>query len=259
MKAWSGTAMRVVPSARRTPWLLDKDDPASPREAPHRALSAGESAAMLGPFLLFLKTLSFYAYLLLFAGSCFEVLVPFAIFVPGEVFFYAGGILSAAGFLSIWMTLVACIAGGYLGDIASFYIGKRYAARMEQALGGSRIFCDVFESGKEFMREHRKGAVFLARFLGPAAWVTPFFAGSSGMAFKRFLMLDLIPPLCTIPLHIGIGYGIGLGISFLRGFGGTGGVLIIAPIVVFALGVPVFVVYMHHRHLKKRFRMRHAP
>jgi membrane protein DedA with SNARE-associated domain len=86
--------------------------------------------------------------------------------------------------------------------------------------------------------------------------VTPFFAGSSGMAFKRFLMLDLVPPLCTISLHVGIGYGIGLGISFLHGFGGNGGFLIFAPIVVFALGVPAFLIYMRHRHLKKRFRKR---
>jgi membrane protein DedA with SNARE-associated domain len=88
--------------------------------------------------------------------------------------------------------------------------------------------------------------------------VTPFFAGSSGMPFKRFVMLDLIPPLCTISLHVGIGYGIGIGISFLRGFGGSGAVVIFAPIIVFALGVPVFLVYMRHRHLKKRFRRRHT-
>jgi len=182
--------------------------------------------------------------------------VPVAIFVPGELFFYAGGILSAAGFLSIWVTIVVCVAGGYLGDLCSFYIGKRYAARMERALGGWALFREVFDSGKEFMSEHGDGAVFLARFLGPAAWVTPFFAGSAGMALKRFVKLDLIPPLCTIPLHVGIGYGIGLGISFLRGFGGGGGFLLFAPIVVFALGAPVFLVYMRHRRLKKRRRKR---
>src|SRR5215469_9654830 len=117
---------------------------------------------MFGPFLSFLKALSVYAYPLLFAGSCFEVLVPVAIFVPGELFFYAGGILSAAGFLSIWLTLIACIAGGYVGDICSFYIGKRYAARMERALESWRIFHDVY--GREFMAEHGDRAVFLARF-----------------------------------------------------------------------------------------------
>ncbi len=212
---------------------------------------------MLGPFFSFVKSLSVYAYPLLFAGSCFEVLPPFAIFVPGEIFFYAGGILSAAGILSIWITIVVCVAGGYLGDISSFYIGKRYAGRMERALDGWRIFHDAYDGGKEFMNEHGDGAVFLARFLGPAAWVTPFFAGSSGMPFKRFLMLDLVPPLCTIPLHVGIGYGIGFGVAFLHGFGG-GGFLILLPVVVFALGVPVFVIYMRHRRLKKQFRKRRA-
>jgi len=211
---------------------------------------------MFGPFVSFLKTLSVYAYPLLFAGSCLEVLVPVSIFVPGELFFYAGGILSAAGFLSIWVVLAVCVAGGYVGDMCSFYIGKRYAARLEHALDSWRILRDVYDSGREFMVEHGDRAVFLARFLGPAARVTPFFAGSSGMPFKRFVMLDLIPPLCTISLHVGIGYGIGIGISFLRGFGG--GYLIFAPIVVFALGVPVFLVYMRHRHLKKRFRRRHT-
>jgi membrane protein DedA with SNARE-associated domain len=132
---------------------------------------------MFGPFLSFLKGLSVFAYPLLFAGSCFEVLMLVAIFVPGELFFYAGGILSAAGFLSIWATLAACIAGGYVGDICSFYIGKRYAARMERALESWRIFHDAYDSGREFMTEHGDSAVFLARFLGPAAWVTPFLPG----------------------------------------------------------------------------------
>lgn len=210
---------------------------------------------MLSPFLSLLKGLSLFAYLMLFAGSCFEVIVPFAIFLPGELFFYAGGILSAAGFLSIWATIAACVAGGYLGDITSFYIGKRYAGRMEQAVGGWRIFRDVFDSGKEFMDEHGQWAVFLARFLGPAAWVTPFFAGASGMKVRRFLMLDLVPPLVTIPLHIGIGYGMGVGISFLQALGRKHyGALILVPIVMSTVGLPLFLIYMHHRRIKTRFR-----
>ena len=99
---------------------------------------------------------------------------------------------------------------------------------------------------------HGDGAVFLARFLGPAAKVTPFFAGASGMAFQRFLTLELIPPLCTIPLNVGIGYGIGVGISFLRVFAGDRGVLIFVPIVVFALCLPLFLVYMHHQSFSAR-------
>lgn len=211
---------------------------------------------MVGHFLSFLKAISFYAYPILFAGSCFEVLVPFAIFVPGELFFYAGGMLSAAGFLSIWATIASCVAGGYLGDITSFFIGRRYAARLERALGDWRIFREVFDSGREFMKEHGDRAVFLARFLGPTAWVTPFFAGSSGMTFKRFFIHDLIPPLCTIPLHVGIGYGMGLGISFLGGLGGGDVFLMFAPVVVFALGLPLFLMYMHHRNVRRRYRRR---
>lgn len=213
---------------------------------------------MLGSFVELLKTLAFYAYFILFAGSYLEVLVPFAFFVPGEFFFYSGGMLSATGFLSIWGTIAVCVAGGYLGDISSFYIGKRYAARMERALYDWPIFHSVFDSGKEFMSEHGDRAVFLARFVGPAAWVTPFFAGSSGMTFKRFLMLDFIPPICTVALHIGIGYGIGIGISFLQGFGGNGGFLMLAPIALFALGLPLFLIYMRRRTFKRRFGNRHA-
>lgn len=210
---------------------------------------------MFDHFISLLKHLSVYAYPLLFVGSCLEVIVPFAIFMPGELFFYGGGILSATGFLSIWPTIAVCLAGGYLGDTASFFIGKRYGTRVEQALSGWRMLRDVFESGKEFMNEHGDRAVFLARFLGPAAWVTPFFAGSSGMTFKRFLLNDLLPPLCNIPVHVGIGYGMGVGISFLQGFGGKNDALLLfGPIVVFAVGLPLFLLYMHHRKIKTRFR-----
>lgn len=78
------------------------------------------------------------------------------------------------------------------------------------------------------------------------------------MAFKRFLMLDLIPRPCTISLHVAIGYGIGAGIAFLRGFVANGAFVIFAPIVAFALDVPVFLIYKRHRAVKKRYRKRHA-
>ncbi len=214
---------------------------------------------MFGPFLSFLKAASpLYAYVLLFAGCYFEVLVPFDIFVPGEIFFYAGGLLSAAGYLSLWTTIAACVAGGYLGDISSFYIGKRYAARMERSLEGWRIFHEVYDDGKEFMDRHGDWAVFLSRFLGPTAKVTPFFAGASGMVLRHFLLLDLVPPLCTIPLHVGIGYGIGVGVSFLRAFAGDSAFLIYVPIVVFAFVLPVFLIYWQRRNRKKRTRTRHV-
>jgi len=57
------------------------------QRALHRRFSVGESAAVFGPFLSFLKTLSVYAYALLFLGSFCEVFAPIAILAPGEFFF----------------------------------------------------------------------------------------------------------------------------------------------------------------------------
>lgn len=194
----------------------------------------------LNPFIVFLRAHALYAFPVLFVGSYIEIVVPFAFFVPGEIFFYAGGILSAAGVLSPWLTCLVCALGGYLGDASSYYLGWRYAKRVETWLTAWRFWKRIFLNGEAFIRHHGERSVLLARFLGPLSWVVPFVAGSSGMPARRFLLLDLGPATAAISIQVGIGYAMGLGLTYAMGFLHNAAFYLLIPVALIVIGVPLY-------------------
>lgn len=174
-----------------------------------------------------------YAYPILFLGAYIEILLPFAFFMPGEVFFFAGGILSAVGKLNIFIVALSLIAGSMLGDISNFFLGRRNAGRLEEYLKRRRFTKRLYLRGQEFFHKHGEGAVFLSRFIGVVAWVVAFFAGASGMKFRRFMLFSPPSVIIAVSIQIGIGYGIGLGYTWLnRLTGGNSWIALVAPILV---------------------------
>lgn len=195
---------------------------------------------LLKPLIAFLKAHALYAYPILFFGSYIEILVPFSFVVPGEIFFYSGGVLSAAGGLNLWITCGVCALGGYLGDASSYYLGCRYAPRVEKWLTGWRFWKRIFLNGEVFLRHHGERSVLLGRFFGPVSWVVPFLAGSSGMLARRFLLLDLGPAAIAISIQVGIGYAMGLGLTYAMRFLHDAAFYLLIPFALVVIGVPLY-------------------
>lgn len=197
-------------------------------------------------FSLFTKTHGYIAYLVLFIGAYIEIVVPFSFFIPGEIFFYTAGILAASGLLNLWIAGAVLIAGGILGDTTSFFIGKYSASSIERYVHKVRFAEKIYVQGKAFFDRRGNVAVFLARFFGPAAWVTPFFAGTMSMSWKRFAILEPLPAIVAISINVAIGYGIGLGYQALAKLIHQYAILVSAVFVVLAIGIP-----FAYRHIGK--------
>jgi len=112
------------------------------------------------------------AYLLLFAGSLVETVLPFAVLVPGELVFLAGAMLAGMHQLDLLAVSLVLVGGGLAGDHASYWMGRRFGpglfARVRHLPWLGR-FASARQRARARACMRRRGAmaVFLARFAGP--------------------------------------------------------------------------------------------
>jgi len=156
----------------------------------------------------FLQTHSVLAYPVLFLGSYADTFIGIGFFIYGEIFFIAGSVLAGAGVLDIWLVALALYLGGILGDTSSYFIGLKYGASFFKK--GRRIFSiENYEKGKKLFHKHGNKGVFLARFIGPLSWVTPFFAGVYKVPYRYFFYYNTAGVILAISQFLIIGYAFG--------------------------------------------------
>ena len=156
----------------------------------------------------FLQTHSVLAYPVLFLGSYADTFIGIGFFIYGEIFFIAGSVLAGAGVLDIWLVSLALYLGGILGDTSSYFIGLKYGASFFKK--GRRIFSiENYEKGKKLFHKHGNKGVFLARFIGPLSWVTPFFAGVYKVPYRYFFYYNTAGVILAISQFLIIGYAFG--------------------------------------------------
>lgn len=137
-------------------------------------------------------------YVVMFFGSLIETLFPFSLFIPGEVFFYSGTILAIYGAINIFILYIVLVIGGIIGDSCSYFLGRKVGRKM---FSEKRKFLSIknLEKGEKLFNKYGNGkAIFAARFLGPASWVTPFIAGMHKMDYKRFLKYNIPAVIISI-------------------------------------------------------------
>jgi len=108
--------------------------------------------------------------------------------VPGETALLAAGVLAGAGHLSLWTVIVVAIGAAILGDNLGFAIGRRGGRRLLLRPGRmARWRWRSLTRAERFFARHGHRAVFLARWVPVARYLTPLTAGAALMPWRRFL------------------------------------------------------------------------
>lgn len=154
---------------------------------------------------IFLGSHPVLAYTILFVGSYLDAIIGINFIVRGEIFFLAGAILAGTGVLNIVVVSIVLIVSGIIGDSTSYWLGFHHGMKFfrEDAL---ILHYKNFERGKRFFDSHGTKTVFLARLLGPLAWVTPFIAGIYRIPYRQFLLYDIPGAIVGIGQFIAVGY-----------------------------------------------------
>jgi membrane-associated protein len=131
------------------------------------------------------------AYLLM-AGIIFLDRAAFTgLFIPGELFVALGGVFAGRGELSVAPVIVIAALAGILGETVSYWLGRRYGARIVKHLPLANRIDKHLDETRDFLRRHGGKTVFIARYVSVVGTFMPFVAGMSDMPFGRFLAFDI--------------------------------------------------------------------
>lgn len=157
-----------------------------------------------------ITTLGAWSYPLIFLGAMLESAAFLGVFVPGESMVLLAGFLSSYKVLNIGILVAVVTAGAILGDNIGYELG-RYLGRPWLVKHGKRfgISAERIERSEQFFFRHGGKAVFLGRFVGFARALVPFIAGSTLMAYRRFLVYNALGALLWAIVFLTLGFVLG--------------------------------------------------
>ena len=166
--------------------------------------------------------------------------------VPGETAALLGGVLAAAGRLSLPVLLVVVVVAAVAGDSVGYEVGRHVGPRI-LAVGLLRRHAERLERARGTLRERGGGAVFVARFTAFLRAVMPALAGVSGMPYRRFLAYNAAGGVVWGAGVVLLGYFAGQSYATAaRLLGRTTAVVLVAAVLALVVGTLV------RRHRRQR-------
>ena len=140
------------------------------------------------------------AMLLLALSTAVEGLFLVGMVIPGSLLMFAAGAIAVAGEIPLWPVLLIAALGAWLGDCASFALGRWQRHRLPHLAQRWRIPGTIARA-ERFFAHHGGKSVLLGRFIGPLRPLVPAIAGAAGMPAAQFLLIDLIAALLWAPAY----------------------------------------------------------
>lgn len=177
-----------------------------------------------------------WALLLLFVAALLDSIFIVGAFVPAGIALFAAGALVALGSIELWEAVLTAALGAVMGDVFSFWLGRRYGERLFSAPLLQR-YPDLVLNGRRFFAHYGAYSVALARFLGPMRAIVPALAGASGLRVAAFVVADVVSATAWAFAFVlpGVAFGASLGLA--AEVAGRLALLLLALIAVVALTV----------------------
>ncbi len=142
----------------------------------------------------------------LFLISFLDTLIVVGIFFPASFFVMSAGFF-VTGIPKIILYFIIIVVGGLLGDLISFYLGKKGIDWVNKRKLLSKFL--YIEKGKAFFEKHGNKGILFGRFLGVIKSIIPFVAGFLGMNLKKFIVLNIFANIIWTTINFGIGLILG--------------------------------------------------
>jgi membrane protein DedA with SNARE-associated domain len=141
----------------------------------------------------------------------------FGLPMPEDVVLITGGMLASRGITDFWLVNAICLAGVLIGDGTIFYIGYHYGARIKSKGIFGKILTDSREKAvTRIFDKYGDKVIFMARFMPGLR--TPVFLTTGIFHVRpwRFIVLDGLAALISVPLWIWVGYVFGQNLEELE-------------------------------------------
>ncbi|MBL8861604.1 MAG: DedA family protein [Planctomycetes bacterium] len=141
----------------------------------------------------------------------FHYLAPFTVLMlcglglplPEEITLIGCGLLVAQGHVGFWEITAVCAFAILFGDSIPFWLGRRFGlAALRMRFVTKVLHPERFASLERKFAENGNWAIFTCRFLPGLRIPGYFVAGTLGMSYTRFLALDGLGVLVSVPTSI---------------------------------------------------------
>jgi membrane-associated protein len=148
-----------------------------------------------------------WAYPVVAGFALFETGAFIGLLVPGETAVVVGGVVAARGDVELVPLIGLVWLAATAGDAVSFLIGRRLGRPFLERHGPRlRLGPERVAQVERFYDRDGGKAVLLGRFAGVVRAVSPFLAGTSGLALRRFLPWSAAGALLWAAAFTLIGY-----------------------------------------------------
>ena len=169
-------------------------------------------------------------YELVFLAAAIESLAFIGALFPGTVILVAIGLFCYLGYLKLYLVFPITIIGALLGDLVSYYVGKKKG--LELKLGQKSIFKYLYlpEAG-DFLLANGGLSIITGRIFGPTRAFVPFYMGAAGEKERKFIIYDVIGVTVWASFYLFLGYAFGDSYQFLKHFINSVELVIIALVI----------------------------
>jgi membrane protein DedA with SNARE-associated domain len=155
----------------------------------------------------------------------FHYMAPFTVLMlcglglplPEEVALIGSGILLYQGEVEFVPIILVCAAAILLGDSIPYWLGRHYGlAALKTRWVAKILHPERFAALERRFAEHGNYAVFTCRFLPGLRIPGYFVAGTLRMSYPRFIFIDFLGVLISVPASIYLGKIFGDSMESLR-------------------------------------------
>lgn len=134
-----------------------------------------------------------WTYLLVGAMAFAETGAFLGFVAPGEVTVIVGGVVAGQGQINVVALIAIVWSAAVAGDIVSYSLGRRLGRGFLERHGRRvKITPQRLDQVEDFFRRRGGLTILVGRFIGFVRPIAPFLAGSTGMAFRRFIPYDVL-------------------------------------------------------------------
>lgn len=128
--------------------------------------------------------------------------------LPEDITLVAGGVIAGLGYANVHVMVALTMFGVLLGDVGIFLLGHHYGARMLQWRFVARVLTPArYAKVQEKFDRYGNRMLFFARFLPGMRTTVYVTAGTTHrVSFLRFLLIDSLAALISVPFWVYLGY-----------------------------------------------------
>ena len=153
-----------------------------------------------------------------------ESMVLIGMLVPGTATMMVMGSLIGGGVVHPVPVIAGAVIGSVLGDIVSYYLGRRLGSRVIYKWPLNKYRGAVARARLYFWK-YAFAAVFFGRFIGPLRCTVPLVAGMRGMKQKSFQLANVVSAVAWVPVVLAPGLLAAMGADWIGATSGSDMVL----------------------------------